>query len=102
MAKKAKELATPGSLNLTVVPHLNVKRKLSRFGMPKYTTPLSSPAMPLAPLSPTSQGKIGRTPGPGTAGGGGPVPVISVSSGAPPTSSKFLCHTILITIYILI
>lgn len=89
MAKKAKELATPGSLNLTVVPHLNVKRKLSRFGMPKYTTPLSSPAMPLAPLSPTVQGKVG-TPGPGTAGGSGPAPTISISSGAPPTSGMFL------------
>lgn len=90
MAKKAKELATPGSLNLMNIPHLNVKRKLSRFGMPKYTTPLSSPALPMAPLSPTAQGKVGGTPGSMGTGGGGTVPTISVSSGAPPTTGTAL------------
>ena len=92
MAKKAKELATPGSLNLMNIPHLNVKRKLSRFGMPKYTTPLSSPALPMVPLSPTDQGKVGATPGAvGAGGGSGTVPTISVSSGAQPTSG--MCTT---------
>lgn len=91
MAKKAKELATPGSLNLMNIPHLNVKRKLSRLGMPKYTTPLSSPALPMVPASPTAQGKVGGTPGSIGAGGSGSVPTISVSSGAPPTSGTSEC-----------
>ena len=52
--------------------------------------------MPLAPLSPTSHVKIGGTPGPGIAGESGPIPMISVSSGAPPTPSKFLCHTMVL------
>ena len=86
VSKKAKELATPGSLNLMNIPHLNVKRKLSRFGMPKYTTPLSSPALPMVPLSPTAQGKVGGTPGSVAAGGSSTVPTISVSSGASTTS----------------
>ena len=96
VSKKAKELATPGSLNLMNIPHLNVKRKLSRFGMPKYTTPVSSPALPMVPLSPTAQGKVGGTPGSVSTGGNGTVPTISVSSGASATSGiRHLLYTVL-------
>ena len=105
MAKKAKELATPGSLNLMNIPHLSVKRKLSRLGIPKYTTPLSSPALPMVPLSPTGQGKVGGTPASLGAGASAAVPTISVSSGAQPTSGTCACtnvHVCACIIHILI
>ena len=79
-SRKARELATPGSLNLMNMPVLNANKKPSHFGLPKYGTPLSSPAM--APsISPTPQGKVGMALG--TSGGGFShvLPTISLNSG---------------------
>ncbi len=83
---KARELSTPGSLSLMNIPQLSAKNKLSRHGLPKYTTPLSSPALAPPPSSSSSShpSLLHKPQGP-------PLPTISLDA-APNTTGKQIRH----------
>ena len=89
---RAKELATPGSLNLFNQPAL-IANKLSRQrAVPKYAAPMASPGlMPI--LSPT-HGKMNASSMASSLGMSLSLPSITLSSGPTTTSSSGTCHVL--------
>lgn len=100
---RAKELATPGSLNLMNQPALTASKLRGQRAVPKYTTPMSSPGL-LPTLSPTVHGKPGITSSASSMGMSLPLPSISLNSAPTTTSSsggmQFFCFFYYIYIYI--
>ena len=85
--RKAKELATPGSLNLMNQPALTANKLSRQRAVPQYTTPMTSPGL-LPSLSPTVHGKVGVVSSATSAGMSLPLPSINLNSVPTTTSSS--------------
>lgn len=86
-ASRAKELATPGSLNLMNQPALLANKLSQQRALPRYAAPLSSPGL-MPALSPTVHGKGITSSLASSLGMSLPLPSINLSSGPTTTSSS--------------